>query len=76
MATVAPSRDEFIGAIVAALGALEAGDLLAVETILLGALEDGSSERPHRCVLCGSSYRWPGELERHLVLRHTQEQAA
>jgi len=51
-------------AIVAALEALEAGDVRSCEAILHGALEDGPTVRKHRCS-CGSSYEWPGLLDAH-----------
>jgi len=51
-------------AIVAALEALAAGDLLEVEQILRGALEDFPRPKPHRCS-CGNSYEWPGLLAAH-----------
>jgi hypothetical protein len=69
------SRDVDI-ALVAALEALELGDVAGAEAILLGAREDGLTERPHHCEFCPASYEWPGELERHLVLMHATERAA
>jgi len=51
-------------AIVSALEALEDGDVRLAVAILLGALEDGPSSRPHLCS-CGNAYEWPGLLEAH-----------
>lgn len=53
--------------IVAALEALEAGDVRLCEAILLGALED--DDRPsayrYRCDRCAFAGRWPGDLLAH-----------
>lgn len=52
-------------AITAALEALEAGDVRHAEAVLLGALEDGPTERGCRCPECGLRFRWPGERDEH-----------
>ena len=52
-------------AIVAALEALEAGDTKECETILLGALEDGSPARAIACPECGLAFDWPGQVADH-----------
>lgn len=52
-------------AIVAALEALEAGDVALCESILLGAREDGPRERRYVCPECGLGLQWPGELDAH-----------
>ncbi len=51
-------------AIVSALEALEDGDQALAVAILLGALEDGPSFRPHLCE-CGAAFEWPGLLDDH-----------
>ena len=51
-------------AIVTALEALEDGDQALAVAILLGALEDGPTERSHRCE-CGAAFEWPGLLDAH-----------
>jgi hypothetical protein len=60
-------------AIVAALEALDAGDVAEATAILLGALEEldfarARKRRRYHCPYCPADYRWPGELERHLLL--------
>jgi hypothetical protein len=57
-------------AIVAAVEALEAGDVDYAVAILLGALEDGPAERRHICRECGTGFEWPGLLVQHQELRH------
>lgn len=76
MRTVAARADELMRVIYAALEAAEVGDLPAVEAILHGALEDGSSKRPHRCRFCPADFEWPGLLTQHVVLQHTVDQPA
>jgi hypothetical protein len=79
-------------AIVAALEALEAGDLRLLEGILLGALEDdvheswapGSnatststrSRASCECSTCGQTFEWPGLRDKHEQLAHGLEDAA
>jgi hypothetical protein len=63
-------------AVVAALEALEAGDQALAREILLGALEDGPSERRFTCPDCSASFEWPGLLEQHRQLAHDYEAAA
>ncbi len=63
-------------AIVAALEALEAGNLGELEAILLGALEDGPRERRFRCPVCGLGLEWPGLVEAHSLNVHGVEAAA
>jgi len=60
-------------ALVAALEALDAGEVAEATAIMLGALEDldfAQARRRHRyhCPYCPADYHWPGELERHLLL--------
>ena len=62
-------------AIVAALEALEVGDQGLAVAVLLGALEDGQTERRYRCE-CGASFEWPGLLDAHLLAAHEIEEAA
>jgi hypothetical protein len=63
-------------AVVAALEALEAGDVALAEAILLAAREDGPS-RPHRvCPECGLRFDWPGQREAHVLNVHGLEEAA
>jgi hypothetical protein len=57
-------------AIVSALEALEAGDVDLCAAILLGALEDGPSERHVRCPYCPSTFAWPGERDAHVFRTH------
>ena len=65
-------------AIVAALEALEAGDVRYAEAVLLGALEDGPGERGCKCPECGLGFEWPGQLHEHVgrVHGHPDEAAA
>jgi len=56
-------------AVVAALEAFETGDQALAVAILLGALEDGPSERRYRCG-CAASFEWPGELDHHQRFAH------
>jgi hypothetical protein len=65
-----------VRAIVAALEALEAGDLAEAEAILLGALEDGPSARRYQCPVCPLRLEWPGQLEDHLLNVHGVAAAA
>jgi len=62
-------------AIVAALEALEAGDQAYAVEILLGALEDGPSDRPYVCEACGLGFQWPGQLDHHQRFSHWQAAA-
>jgi hypothetical protein len=57
-------------AIAAALEALEAGDVRYAETVLLGALEDGPTERGCRCPECGLGLEWPGQRDEHVGRVH------
>ena len=52
-------------AIVAALEALDAGDVDYCAAILQGALEDAHSERCYPCPVCGDRFEWPGLLTAH-----------
>lgn len=63
-------------AIVAALEALEVGDQALAVAVLLGALEDGPSERPYRCRVCGLSLAWPGLRDDHERFAHALESEA
>jgi hypothetical protein len=56
--------------ITAALEALEAGDVRHAEAILLGALEDGPTERGGKCPECGLGFEWPGQLDEHVGRVH------
>ncbi|MDQ5821691.1 MAG: hypothetical protein M3540_09635 [Actinomycetota bacterium] len=60
-------------AIVAALEALEAGDVPLCEAILLGALDDGPTERPISCPYCPATFAWPGLRDTHVVQAHPDE---
>ena len=51
------------------LEALEDGDVDLAVSLLTDALEDGASDRPHRCGDCGAAFRWPGERDRHRIVR-------
>jgi hypothetical protein len=57
-------------AITAALEALEAGDARHAETVLLGALEDGPTERGCKCPECGLGFAWPGLRDEHVGRVH------
>lgn len=63
-------------AIVQALEALEVGDVGCATEILLGALEDGPTERRCRCPVCGLAFEWPGLLDDHLRFSHDLESEA
>jgi hypothetical protein len=63
-------------AIVAALEALEAGDVELCEAILLDAREDGLSRREHVCPECGLHFDYPGQRAGHLLNVHGAEEAA
>jgi hypothetical protein len=52
-----------------ALECLEAGDTAGARFALMSALEDGDPAQPYRCH-CGSSYRFPGELDNHRRFAH------
>lgn len=64
--------------VVAALEALDAGDFRLCEQILLGAREDGPTERGCVCPACGLAFRWPGERDAHVERVHgfAEEEAA
>ena len=62
-------------AIIRALDALEAGDQNEAVAILLGALEDGPTERPCVCPECGLGFEWPGLLDHHQRFSHWAEAA-
>lgn len=62
-------------AIVAALDALGDGDARLAGAILLGALEDGPSERRCRCE-CGAAFEWPGLLDAHRLAVHYLDEIA
>lgn len=58
-------RDGPLLPVVAALDALEAGDVRLATAILLGAIE-GDSPRVLRFQCeCGQRFEWPGQLEEH-----------
>jgi len=63
-------------ALVAALEALEVGDVSHATEILLGALEDGPTARACRCPVCGLGFEWPGLLDHHLRFSHDVESEA
>jgi hypothetical protein len=63
-------------AIVAALDLFEAGDQEGAVNVLLGALEDGPSDRPHCCHYCPAAFEWPGLRDHHECASHTEAQAA
>jgi hypothetical protein len=63
-------------AITAALEAIEAGDVDLCTSILLGAGEDGPSDRRALCAACGQSFQWPGERDAHIARVHGFEEAA
>jgi len=56
--------------IVAALEALEVGDADHANAVLLGALEDGPTERGRKCPDCGLSFEWPGQRDEHVGRVH------
>ncbi len=45
--------------------ALADGDIFLADAILSALEENGPSERPCRCEICGVGFWWPGELEAH-----------
>ena len=51
--------------IVAALEALEVGDVNLCAAILLGALEDVERPVGVRCKTCGQRFDWPGLRDAH-----------
>jgi hypothetical protein len=59
---------------VVVLEVLENGDQAGAVEILLGALEDGPSERPYACE-CGATFEWPGLLDHHRRFAHLEEAA-
>ena len=67
-------------AIIAALEALGDGDQELAAAILLAALESGSVTDPRRLTRCqrpGCLFRgWPGEVERHALVSHTEPMLA
>jgi predicted ABC-type transport system involved in lysophospholipase L1 biosynthesis ATPase subunit len=63
-------------AIVAALEAIEAGDIALAVEILLSALEDGARELRSRCPVCGQAFEWPGLRDAHVLAAHPFEDAA
>jgi len=62
-------------AIVAALEALEAGDVRLCEAILLGAVEDGPGARPIFCLYCPATFEWPGLRDTHVLQAHPDADA-
>jgi hypothetical protein len=52
-------------AVVAALEALEVGDVEAATRILLDAVEDGPRPDGVRCDGCGQRFDWPGLRDAH-----------
>jgi hypothetical protein len=61
---------------VAALEALEAGDVRAATVLLLDAIEEPEDEPERRlyvCDHCGNAYPWPGLLDRHRLLSRCRE---
>jgi hypothetical protein len=65
-----------LGAIHSALEALEAGDQEQAVAVLLGALEDGPTERRCACSKCGQRFQWPGERDAHVARVHGFDEAA
>ena len=59
-------------AIVRALEALELGEPQEAQAILLSVLEDGPSARLIRCDQCAWTGRWPGELDDHRRIAHSE----
>jgi predicted ABC-type transport system involved in lysophospholipase L1 biosynthesis ATPase subunit len=55
--------------VVAALEALEAGDVRLATAILLGAVEAGETVARCRC-WCGAVFEWPGLLDHHVRFAH------
>jgi hypothetical protein len=54
-------------AIVAALEALEAGDVAEATRVLLDAVQEPvAGPQRFACPTCGLAFQWPGELEAHL----------
>ena len=60
-------------AIVRALDALELGDHLEAEAILLGVFESGSNERPFACDQCAMRFEFPGLRDAHILATHSIE---
>jgi predicted ABC-type transport system involved in lysophospholipase L1 biosynthesis ATPase subunit len=56
--------------VVAALEALEAGDVRLATAILLGAVETGETVARCRCQFCGDVFEWPGLLDHHVRFVH------
>jgi hypothetical protein len=52
-------------AIVAALEALEAGDVAEATRVLLDAVQEPPSGSRRFTCSCGLAFQWPGELEHH-----------
>jgi hypothetical protein len=57
-------------AVSATLEALEAGDVRYAQAVLLGALEDGPTERGCKCPDCGLGFEWPGQRDEHIERVH------
>jgi len=66
-------------AVVAALEALDVGDIGLAVAILQGALEDEPMTRlrprPCSCPRCGLGFAWPGLLDHHLRFQHDEDAA-
>lgn len=58
--------DLFKAALTAVQEALDDGDIAYAKAIVTSALSD-NPDRVHACS-CGVRFRWPGELEAHLML--------
>lgn len=63
--------------LVAALEAIEVGDVLLCEAILSDLLEEEvPAVKPHHRCACGARFAWPGELEHHRFESHGWRAAA
>ncbi|MEJ7567963.1 MAG: hypothetical protein WKF41_06830 [Gaiellaceae bacterium] len=64
---------EVLARVIAANEAVTAGDVLEAGALLRDLERELSQEtqvrRFHACPGCGQQFRWPGDLDRHLVLR-------
>lgn len=56
-------------AVITALEGIDAGDVDYAVAVLRSALVE-PARRPQLCQSCGTTFRWPGELEHHLQHVH------
>ncbi len=71
------------GCLVAVVEALEDGASDEAHRLAVAGLDEGLDPQTlgiptplrHRCADCGSSYRWPGELDHHRLFAHPDRYA-